>query len=58
MKQIFLQQELNIAGPHYYTVTKLVNDAKYTIGQELTREIVQDLCDQSGIWRVTITKGV
>ncbi len=56
MKQIFLEQRLQSAGPHFYLVTKLVNDAKYSIGQELTRAVVQDLCDQSGIWHVTITK--
>lgn len=57
MKQIYLTQRQRITGPRYYVVTKLVNDARHSIGAELTIAEVKALCDYTTLWRVTITAG-
>jgi len=56
MKTIYLKQETSIGGIRtYYVVTKLVGDISYEIGAHLRKDTVQELCEQTGIWKVVIT---
>ena len=59
MKQIFLGQ---VQGPLertpvFYRVKKLVNDNRYRIGEKLTADQVERLCEHPAWWTVTITDG-
>lgn len=57
MQHIYLYQYMPRCGPYVFIVYKLVNNAKYSIGQELTRAVVQSLCDQKvDPWHVEITE--
>ncbi len=55
MAKLYLKQGHDANGKQCYTVWKTVNSVRYYIGQELSRDCVLDLCEQSGVWQVIVT---
>ena len=63
MKKLYLEYTSNVDGffrldhdgaPRPYRVKKVVGSTSYSPGAILTKAEVDDLCEMTGIWTVTI----